>query len=175
MATTEQDVSRDKTYREDSLFSAPEYRITYGHDHTLQWEPPVGSKELAVALSYHFPLQTDLESKMQAATRKFLRGEQDNLSQPMEQVTPASDDSTSREPSSTGPADPNACLEGQPNAAPALQIFTWDSEMKEYSPRAKRRRYDNRERVKVAANRGFACDQHRRMKMKVSNARLRPE
>ena len=147
---------KDRDYREASVFSAPEYRITYGDDHTLQWTPSVGSKELAVALSYHFPLQTDLQSKMQAATRKFLREE--NIS----------NQAASREDISASPTETkDSCLDNQPALAPILQVFTWDSEMKEYNPKAKRRRYDTRERVKVAQNRGFACEQHRRMKMKV--------
>jgi hypothetical protein len=33
------------------IFSTPQYHINYGDDHTLQWTPPVGSKELAIALS----------------------------------------------------------------------------------------------------------------------------
>jgi hypothetical protein len=153
---TGQQLSKDRSYRETSEFSAPQYNISYRGDHTLQWTPPVGSKELAVALSYHFPMQTDLESKMQAATRKFLREED------------MSNQVASREKTSVVPTDSkDACLEIQPTLGPALQIFTWDSEMKEYNPKAKRRRYDTKERVKVAQNRGFACEQHRRMKMKV--------
>jgi galactose mutarotase-like enzyme len=152
VCTTKQE-QKNRSYREPSEFSAPQYAITYGSDHTLQWEPSVGSKELAVALSYHFPLQTDLESKMQAATRKFLR-EEDLANQDPSRETAVPMDTK------------DTCLETQ-STSPALQIFTWDSEMKEYSPKAKRRRYDTKERVKVAQNRGFACEQHRRMKMKV--------
>ncbi|KAF4630020.1 hypothetical protein G7Y89_g8131 [Cudoniella acicularis] len=47
-------------------------------DHTLQWNPPVDSKELAVALSYHFPKPKDLESKMRAALHRFLKQEARN-------------------------------------------------------------------------------------------------
>ena len=52
-----------------------EYTITYRSDGTLQWDPPSKSMDLAVALSYHFPLEESLESKMQAAIKKFLRTE----------------------------------------------------------------------------------------------------
>jgi hypothetical protein len=156
MATyVEKNVHTDRSCRETSVFSAPQYNISYGDDHTLQWEPSVGSKELAVALSYHFPMQTDLESKMQAATRKFLREEE------------VANQAASREKNTALADTKDSCLEAQPMLAPTLQVFTWDSEMKEYNPKAKRRRYDTRERVKVAQNRGFACEQHRRMKMKV--------
>jgi hypothetical protein len=62
--------------RESSTaFESPTYEISYGADHTLQWNPPQGSKELAIALSYHYPLERDLESKMRAATKKFLKAE----------------------------------------------------------------------------------------------------
>jgi hypothetical protein len=168
--STSQGLSGDRSYRETSVFSPPEYQISYGHDHTLQWEPPVDSKELAIALSYHFPLQRDLESKMQAATRRFLRQERDNASQRTEQVKPTCvKQAISREHLPTTPIESSkdSGLEIKSTLAPTLQILTWDSEMKEFNPKIKRRRYDKGERVKVAANRGFACDQHRRQKMKV--------
>lgn len=47
------------------------YSITVGPDGTLQWNPPIGSEELALALSYHFPLHQTLEAKMQAAIVKY--------------------------------------------------------------------------------------------------------
>ncbi|CCD42990.1 hypothetical protein BofuT4_P070660.1 [Botrytis cinerea T4] len=47
-----------------------------------------------------------------------------------------------------------------------IQFLTWDADMKEFSPKIKKRRYDKEERVKVAANRGFACARHRKQKMK---------
>lgn len=153
---------RDRTSRAESEFSAPEYNITYGQDHTLQWDPPVGSKELALALSYHFPLQADLASKMQAATRRFLRQERD--SKKSKSNSPAVDDQVNPRDSSNPSVE-----EGKDSkvGTTGLQILTWDSGMKQYSHKTKRRRYDKGERVKVAANRGFACDVHRRQKMKV--------
>jgi hypothetical protein len=36
-------------------------------------EPPQGAEELAILLSYHFPKEKDLESKMMATTKIFLR------------------------------------------------------------------------------------------------------
>ncbi|KAG4427225.1 hypothetical protein IFR05_017293, partial [Cadophora sp. M221] len=59
----------------ESSFDPPSYAIYHGKDYTLQWEPPVGSKDLAIALSYHFPLETSMERKMRAATKKFLKEE----------------------------------------------------------------------------------------------------
>lgn len=165
MTTLQQAPPRDRTSRAESEFSAPEYNITYGQDHTLQWDPPVGSKELALALSYHFPLQADLASKMQAATRRFLRQERDSKKSKSNSNSPAAGDDQAASRDSSNPA----VEEGKDSKAgtPGLQILTWDSGMKQYSHKTKRRRYDKGERVKVAANRGFACDVHRRQKMKV--------
>jgi len=69
------DSTTENFSRESSVFVAPEYSITYGSDHTLQWKPPAGSKELAVALSYHFPSKLGLENKMQAAIKRFMKDE----------------------------------------------------------------------------------------------------
>jgi len=51
------------------------HSITYGPDYTLRWNPPAHSREFALALSYHFPLEKDIESKMKAATAKLIRDE----------------------------------------------------------------------------------------------------
>jgi len=89
--------STDHDSRQSSIFEPPEYRIFYGPDNTLHWDPPVGSPELAIALSYYFPLENDLANKMRAATKDFLksqakrqykRGETKSISQ--EQVLPSS-------------------------------------------------------------------------------------
>jgi hypothetical protein len=66
----------DVQSRESSAaFEPPSYKISYASDHTIQWDPAQGSRELAIALSYHFPMERDLESKMRAATKKFLKAE----------------------------------------------------------------------------------------------------
>jgi hypothetical protein len=152
-------------------FSAPQYQINYGDDHTLQWTPPAGSRELAIALSYHFPLQIDLESKMQAAIQVFLQQEQQgSTSSEREQVRSSCvEQSAELQQLFTTPAEPSmiSCPESRLAIAPTLQVVTWDSKMKEFNPKIKKRRYEKDERAKVAANRGFACERHRRQKMKV--------
>jgi hypothetical protein len=158
------------TDRDHSGFSAPQYQISYGDDHTLQWTPPVGSKALAVALSYHFPLQKDLESKMQAAMRAFLHQERQSPPRETEQVKSSCvDQSTVHQQPSSMMTESSITpgLEIRPGVASTLQIMTWDSEIKEFNPKIKRRRYEKDEREKIAANRGFACERHRRQKMKV--------
>jgi hypothetical protein len=130
----------------------------------------VGSKELAVALSYHYPLQKDLESKMRAAIKVFLHQEQQTPSCEAELVKSSCvQQSTICQQLCTTP--PESSMTSGPESilavTPALQILTWDSKMKEFNPRIKKRRYEKDERAKVAANRGFACERHRRQKMKV--------
>jgi hypothetical protein len=162
--------SADQAKLQCPNFFTPQYQISYGNDQTLQWTPSVGSKELAVALSYHFPLQKDLESKMQAAMKVFLHQEQQNQSHETDQVmAPFVGDSTMHHQLSAPPTDPSVTSspDSGPVLAAALQIVTWDSKMKEFNPRIRKRRYEKDERAKVAANRGFACERHRRQKMKV--------
>jgi hypothetical protein len=60
----------------DRAISVPEalnYTITRDADQILQFTPPVGSRKLADALSYHFPAQGTLESKMQAAILRYFK------------------------------------------------------------------------------------------------------
>jgi hypothetical protein len=168
---TDRDCSGDQVNLEVPIFYTPQYHVSYGDDYTLQWTPPVGSKELAVALSYHFPLQKDLESKMQAAIKAFLHQEQQSPSRETEQIKPSGvEQSTIPQQLSTSPPESSTAsrLESRPAVTPALQILTWDSKMNEFNPKTKRRRYEKDERTKVTANRGFACQRHRRQKMKVS-------
>jgi hypothetical protein len=54
---------------------APKYSITRGEDDTLQWQPSIRSRELANALSYHYPLEQSLQEKMQRAILDFLDSE----------------------------------------------------------------------------------------------------
>jgi hypothetical protein len=181
-----QDPDKDRALRESSIFDLPQYVISYNDDHTLRWDPPAGSKELSIALSYHFPLERDLGSKMQAATRKFLRAERQkevenpNGSDALENastdaVHSAVDTDTQVMRPSMHASESSFHMRSSSNASNrnslpesrTIQFLTWDADMKEFSPRVKKRRYDKDERVKVAANRGFACARHRKQKMKV--------
>lgn len=64
--------------RQFSVFEPPEYKLRRGHDRTLEWEPPADSEELAIALSWHYPMERSLVGKMQAAIRSFLEAEPRN-------------------------------------------------------------------------------------------------
>ena len=81
----------DPESRQSSVFEPPEYKMTYGADGTLQWEPPASSKELALALSYYFPREPDLAGKMQAATRRFLKMERRRASSSKVQISGSKD------------------------------------------------------------------------------------
>ena len=59
--------------RQSSIFEPPEYELTRAQGHTLQWHPPPDSEELAIALSWHFPMEKTILGKMQAAIKRFLQ------------------------------------------------------------------------------------------------------
>jgi hypothetical protein len=48
------------------------------------------------------------------------------------------------------------------------KVQTWDGKMRELKPKRKKRTYGQDEAAKVARNRGSACEDHRRLKIKVS-------
>jgi hypothetical protein len=185
--------AEDSTSRESSVFEPPEYRIFYGSDYTLQWEPPAGSKNLAVTLSYHFPLEKDLESKMRTATKKFLRNEA-RISRELRNFDSRTRSRLGEGEGSTieahvvvkskalegpskrvGKAAQSQSQERQPNNAKSsttpesgLAIIEWNQDAESFDLNRKKRRYERSEAAKVAANRGHACEEHRRRKVKVS-------
>jgi hypothetical protein len=71
VASLYDNTSHDHKSQESSVSDLLYYKIVFAEDDTLQWDPPAGSPELARALSYHFPIEKGIKSKMQAATRKF--------------------------------------------------------------------------------------------------------
>jgi hypothetical protein len=191
---------RDSSSRESSIFEPPDYEISYGEDHTLQWDPPAGSKELAVALSYHFPMG-DLESKMRAATKGFLKAEAKRYPERLRgthcrsshhqfseanvlktslqqsKVMNASSRSNNNSPikipiesehQDPGRTPPTTDVEASPGLHQELEFVSWKPEILGFKKTAPKRRYEKKEREKVAANRGYACEEHRRRKMKVS-------
>jgi hypothetical protein len=181
--------SADRNVRSPS-FEPPEYRITLDKDGLLQWSPPANSKELALALSYHFPTQESLAKKMQAAMRIYLGAEKKRLQQ-AEKGNIAIKELTA---STSNPlledlAAPTyvQILEGDlvnqesgvPTAlqktipAPGLQQsgisqVVWKADTgEEIQNTSKKRQYTKAERDKVARNRGNVCEDHRQKKQKV--------
>jgi hypothetical protein len=157
----------------------PVYIITSGSDGVLRWHPPVGSAELALALSYHFPMPETLEDKMQAAVLKYIRASKKQASQqssrtsliegqtkfktmlPSQTQVVVIDDLYTQ--TSTVSNDTNAS--SQP---PRASKLVWNvSTGEELLGKPKKRQYTQEEQAEITKNRGNACDYHRRMKKKV--------
>src|SRR5450432_810869 len=69
---------------EASSFKSPFwYRITRGKDYDLVWEPPLRSRQLADALSYHFPEEPTLKGKLQRAIEHFWEVEKQGEESPL--------------------------------------------------------------------------------------------
>ena len=172
-----------------------DYKIIYKPDGTLAWEPAVNSKALAIALSYCFPLEKDLESKMRAAIRKFVEENAviraENANSETGSINRAAKidlhDFSRHSPESVWDSGFNATgselsersLPAATNDFPmkrtelhpehSLKVLTWDPAVGIFKGPTKgtKRRYEKVEASKVAANRGKACDEHRRQKVKV--------
>lgn len=150
---------------ETSVSELFEYKISYHNDGTLQWHPLAGSKELALALSYHFPEEKDMKEKMRAAIKEFLR---DQRKRSMEKAGLETLNSAFNYS-----GDNDGERQEAPNR-PNLQILSWDPVEKNFQGNRKptKRRYGKIEGAKVAANRGYACDFHRKQKSKVGLIRF---
>jgi hypothetical protein len=147
----------------------------------------------------------DLESKMRAATKKFLKAEAKGHServgtknvQSLEENFPKvllqqqegtktsslSNTDIDKPPINVPPepehvtlqesdySTPGIDLKASPNQRERhqwLEIVSWKPEILGFKKKALKRRYEKEEREKVSANRGYACEEHRRRKMKVS-------
>jgi hypothetical protein len=217
-----QEPPEDRESREASIFKPPEYQIFYALDKTLQWDPPADSRELAEALSYHFPMEKSLKSKMQAATKLFFQNRKRTLKSIREVAQPSvpRDEGINREPTTEkvpegeGNAErrmdptqkrpyretlyatnlpivseplsysssrhdspeqssqdnivhnPEAIASVPPSSS--CRFLTWSCGYGGVKPRGRKRRYEKDEAAKVAANRGMACEEHQRRKVKVS-------
>jgi hypothetical protein len=157
--------------RASPAFDPPEYKISYGPDQVLQWDPPSNSRALAVALSWHFPVEKTLESKMQAAIQVFLKEEQKSS---LDTDSGSSPDATSNSVlRKSDTLQPTLKVSDGLNKRPltrsesAFQVLNWDPNVKGFKPKRQRRKYEKDEGVKVKANRGNACEEHRRRKVKV--------
>ena len=157
--------------RASPAFDPPKYKISYGPDQVLQWDPPSNSRALAVALSWHFPVEKTLESKMQAAIKVFLKEEQkSSLGTDSGSSPEASSNSVLRESETLQPTlKVSDGLNKRPltRSESAFQVLNWDPDVKGFKPKRQRRKYEKDEGVKVKANRGNACEEHRRRKVKV--------
>jgi hypothetical protein len=142
-----------QTVRAHSVFEPPSYSISHGPDKALQWDPPADSDELAIALSYHFPIQKTLKRKMQAAVEKFLR----ESGRKQVKCRRLIRGKNRKSPKGTG--SPRITI-------PGLLSFNAET-LEEVKVKRRRRAYEQAERVEVGSNRGMACEAHRRQKVKV--------
>lgn len=156
----------------------PKYSITRGEDDTLQWDPPTGSRELANALSYHYPMENGLQEKMQRAVLDFFEAEivagepSSNQSEQLNgSVNPkAPDSATNTEKAATNSQKPRE------KSAPSSQKGhgqetrgVWDIRTGESVKSSWRMRpLSPGRRKEVAENRGNACERHRKSKTRVS-------
>lgn len=147
------EVSDDQSLYELPVFEPPSYNISHGPDKALQWDPPADSGELAIALSYHFPIQKTLKRKMQAAVEKFLR-ENEQRQPKCAKTIPGQKKKLPRDAGSP------------PITIPGLLSFNAET-LEEVKIKRRRRVYKEAERVEVVSNRGMACEVHRRQKVKV--------
>ncbi|KAH6695882.1 hypothetical protein BKA61DRAFT_711048 [Leptodontidium sp. MPI-SDFR-AT-0119] len=179
----------------ESSFDPPSHSISHGKDYTLQWHPAVGSKELAVALSYHFPLETTMERKMRAATKKFLKEEKRKVeissghsgldTAGLASVAEESADGTTSgqlpskdSPDTVSKPKPAHLQENTksevaeptvPHPSPEQafpKILSWVRGVDNKKPKRKKRRYGMLEAAEAAANSGNVCDDHRKRKVK---------
>jgi len=168
--------------------------MTYGHDQTLQWDPPRDSKEFTLDPSYDFPKEGNPESKTMAATKEVLGKEPLELAQKDPPNSSIALQPPTQEPTSikipivealklqrtSYPGKPddreagNVKSDGVPRIPvkplSGLKVLTWDPVKGEFDGddnQGRKRRYEKEEARKVAMNRGFTCDEHRKRKKKV--------
>lgn len=160
---------------------APAYEITSGDDGVLRWKPPIGSIELALSLSYHFPRQETLEDKMKAAILRYIRASKKHAAQQSSRgslsegqtkfkVAPPQLQMIKWESLCTQP--PLASYDNAVGSQTSKYTETvWDARTGEQLLGKPKRRYTDDERAAIIRNRGNACDNHRRAKRQVCSNR----
>ena len=157
----------------------PEYKIITGKDGSLQWDPPAGSAELALALSYHFPRQDTIEDKMQAAILRYIRASKKTPLQNSLNTTllggqtkfkisaSCQTDLVSINNSLGRNSTAQLCAIADSQQSRATQ-HVWNVNTGEkILGKPKKRQYTEEEQAEVTKNRGKVCDDHRRTKQKV--------
>jgi hypothetical protein len=163
-----------------STRAAPKYSITRGEDDALQWQPPIRSRELANALSYHYPLEGSLQEKMQRAILDFLDSESTGgKPAPTEPEIDLKPPVVVRPPNLISITDSAAPDVSEPaeNVVQLPQITqgpemcgVWDIKTGEsVNSKGRKRGLSPETRQRVAENRGNACAYHRKAKTQVSS------
>jgi hypothetical protein len=130
----------------------PSYTITRRQDLSLQFNPPVGSVELANALALKYPLEQNLESQLRRALMDHLGSE------------PSISPTTGQPPS--GMSSPKAFDDDEKTPADSWRITTGNPAVL----KRKRSTFDRAKRKKVAeVRKRGACEVHRRKKTEVGH------
>jgi hypothetical protein len=164
---------------------APKYSITRGEYGVLLWDPPARSRDLANALSYHYPLEQTLLEKMQSATRDFLDSEtiESNLAPWEPGKLPKNLVSVNSETLIRGGVNEESLMPQlskndtlPPQVAHGKDVFgIWDAESGEsVKIKGRKRGLSPTSRRRVSQNRGNICAAHRKAKTLVSNCMQRP-
>ncbi|KFY41091.1 hypothetical protein V495_05049 [Pseudogymnoascus sp. VKM F-4514 (FW-929)] len=146
----------------------PTYQISRAPDLTLIYDPPVGSQELADALSCHYPFQKGLQQKMLQASIDFLNSEKGKITTPTPDVTPTPDATWSAYPAYKV-TTPVMLHKKRPDFVASTLNTPWDIKSGKTcvkKPRGRTRGLEASERERVAKNRGNACERHRRSRTK---------
>jgi hypothetical protein len=141
---------------------APTYKISRRSDLSFQWDPPLGTRELANALGVKYPFEESLEKQMQCAILEFIESEKQTRKRQNRTSSSSSPpiNRTNLSSASTQPKPPESF---------ANSLTTWNITTGEPVERKSRRTsYDGKKRRKVAAVRRYgACDFHRKQKTEV--------
>ncbi|KFX91273.1 hypothetical protein V490_06000 [Pseudogymnoascus sp. VKM F-3557] len=146
----------------------PTYQISRAPDLTLIYDPPVGSQELADALSCHYPFQKGLQQKMLQASIDFLNSEKGKITTPTPDVTPTPD-ATWTGYRGHKVTTPLMLHKKRPDFVASTLNTPWDIKSGKTcvkKPRGRTRGLEASERERVAKNRGNACERHRKSRTK---------
>jgi hypothetical protein len=153
----------------------PRYHLTRRADLSLAFDPPIGSRELANALSMKYPLCGSLEQQLQSAILDFIHTEPDESQQhtfttPQDRrqsLSPVKDSGItdkSNTPNTVKPAHANDF-----EASTSVWNAITGDPVVSVEKKRKRIKYDRVKRSKVAGvRRSGACDFHRKKKTEVN-------
>jgi len=141
---------------------APTYKLSRRSDLSFQWDPPLGTRELANSLGVKYPFEESLEKQMQCAILEFIESENQTRQPPNRTSSSLFPPMNRTSPGSTS-------ISSKPFENFANSMTTWNVVTGKLVERKSRRAsYDGKKRRKVAAvRRHGACDFHRKQKTEV--------
>jgi len=145
-----------------NLPQPPTYKISRRSDLSFQWDPQLGTRELANALGVKYPFEESLEKQMQCAILEFIESEKQTQK-------PQNRTSSSSSPPINQTTFSSASIPPKPSQSFASSMTTWNiTTGKPVQRKSRRTSYDGKKRRKVAAVRRYgACDFHRKQKTEV--------